>query len=1366
MANTGTIDQLNFEVIIDDSSFNTTIKALNQAAQELNVSLSSILGQLGKGGVKSFEKLSATVQGTNTQLARSRDLMRDLTQLAGITFGIAGIRQFISGLTRITGEFEVQKAALTSMLQDADKADAIFKELRTQALQSPYTFQDLSKYAKQLTAFNIDSEQLVETEKRLADVAAGLGVDMGRIILAYGQVKAAGVLKGTELRQFTEAGVPLLQQLADQIKRTEGNAISLSEVFQRISKKEIPFEMVEQAFRDMTNAGGQFYNMQEVLVGTLQGKIGKLRDVWQQLLYDVGSSSDILKSGVDALTAVVSNLNKFGGIIKSLVVGVGAYGAMLAVAATAQKLVFGAEALANLGKYIKQIRAATTAMEAFSMASHMASTVAVVLGALVAVGFGLYKSFEKANEGQRRLNKTMAAFDGQADKEIEKLDELKAKFESAAKGTKEYDDAREEIIKNYGKYYDGLDTEIDKVGSLETAYDKLTTAVRESLRERQYQEFEKEERRIMDEAIGTALEDLTEKAYKKLGRASGYSLMNSLRDAIKNSTSRQDFYSQFDIVFMRGLGPGLMNKIDKVFALAEKKRADYLKNTRALINEYGLNNSNLDPDFIGPILPAAGKTDNTKPEQQTWSGNRKNQAEEEEKLLKARISGLQKLKKAYDDLASNPLIGDDNAKSLMERFYGVTNMDFEGQIRELADQLIRLNPELTEYVEGINEAFGKDAVSEYVKSLSALDSVGEKITEYLSKDFSVDGEKVGYKISKAFTDLFNKNVKIDLNVDKIVKDLEEAGGAIRTNYLIENADKFKEAGISEEEQERLADAYWDEYKKRRVTELRDQAEQEKAYNKKATEEQVKGFASEIYGELTRGLDLSDWAHKSLGEINDIIQKLGEVDLPGEIKEKLKDYPELLKALSEALGELADADVDKANQKKWEKVAKGLQKAAKALSPAIAAMRGLGEAMGDEWLSDMADHLDNLVSTTSSFIDSMAKGEPFSAYTAAISYAVNEVMGLISANIELKRSIRETAEESRRQAFSNSLSQGVDSIFGSNELKKVNNAITSIEKLRKLTAADRGDNRDMNTSKQAKWWEFFLAPTASSAWAKLFTSKTDTLSGMASKLGMSLYDEYGNLSADTLSAILNTYKDLKQADKEWIQSAINNSEAYAEAMEQLDGVMESLFGDIATSATDAIVNGWLEAQSAALNYADILDDVAQSYAKMLIKSMILDEVLNEDAVKAVKEAFVRGDSVKAMALVEENLQKIADMEPVFQQVMEGFEPYFNREGSGTSGSTSSGIKSITEDTANLLASYINAMRADLSVVRAMQTVGWQDVKAIREAVQGQYTPNYNEYMAQIAANTYDMAQSNMEILSRIKSVITPSPSGGSAVRTSR
>ena len=119
----------------------------------------------------------------------------------------AGIRM-IKNLATITGEFEMQKISMQAILQDAEKGAAIFERIKELAVISPFQFKDLVSYTKQLSAFSIPYEDLYDTTKMLADLSAGLGVGMDRLILAYGQVRSAAVLRGQELRQFTEAGIP------------------------------------------------------------------------------------------------------------------------------------------------------------------------------------------------------------------------------------------------------------------------------------------------------------------------------------------------------------------------------------------------------------------------------------------------------------------------------------------------------------------------------------------------------------------------------------------------------------------------------------------------------------------------------------------------------------------------------------------------------------------------------------------------------------------------------------------------------------------------------------------------------------------------------------------------------------------------------------------------------------------------------------------------------------------------------------------------------------------------------------------------------------------------------------------------------
>ena len=150
---------------------------------------------------------------TNKTLFSQRTLAIQLSNQIGTMFSIYAAERFISKLADVRGEFEMQQISLRAILQDADAANTIFNQIKSLAVVSPFEFKDLVGYTKQLSAFSVPVNELYDTMKSLADVSSGLGVDMGRIILAYGQVRSAAVLRGQELRQFTEAGIPLVDEL-------------------------------------------------------------------------------------------------------------------------------------------------------------------------------------------------------------------------------------------------------------------------------------------------------------------------------------------------------------------------------------------------------------------------------------------------------------------------------------------------------------------------------------------------------------------------------------------------------------------------------------------------------------------------------------------------------------------------------------------------------------------------------------------------------------------------------------------------------------------------------------------------------------------------------------------------------------------------------------------------------------------------------------------------------------------------------------------------------------------------------------------------------------------------------------------------
>ena len=244
-------------------------------------------------------------------------------QMLGL-YSIYTLERFIRGLVDIGGEFEQQELALSAMLNDAGKAHEIFGSIKNLAVVSPFGVRELNDYTKQLKAFSIPYNELYETTKRLADISAGVGVDMGRIILAYGQVRSAAFLRGQELRQFTEAGIPMVEALADKFSKLENRVISAGEVIDMISKKKVSFEDVKDVLWGMTDDGGKFHNMQEVLSESLSAKWKNLGDAIDIMMADMAESMNgTLKGTAEMLTELTSNWQSLVPVIEAAVIAFG-----------------------------------------------------------------------------------------------------------------------------------------------------------------------------------------------------------------------------------------------------------------------------------------------------------------------------------------------------------------------------------------------------------------------------------------------------------------------------------------------------------------------------------------------------------------------------------------------------------------------------------------------------------------------------------------------------------------------------------------------------------------------------------------------------------------------------------------------------------------------------------------------------------------------------------------------------------------------------------------------------------------------------------------------------------------------------------
>lgn len=225
------------------------------------------------------------------------------SKMFAVALGAAVIA--VGGLAvKAAAEFEQTEVAMTTMLGSAEKAQQLLKDLTDFAAKTPFEFTGITKTAKQLLAFGIENEKLIPTLKSLGDVAAGLSVPIEQVAYAYGQVRSANQLYGTELRQFVNAGIPILAELASMF------GVTTAEAKKMVEEGKVGFDDVEKAFNNMSGAGGRFNNLMIKQSATLAGKWSNLKDIANLTFRELGEKLlPTLKTALDGVIGALQGLD-------------------------------------------------------------------------------------------------------------------------------------------------------------------------------------------------------------------------------------------------------------------------------------------------------------------------------------------------------------------------------------------------------------------------------------------------------------------------------------------------------------------------------------------------------------------------------------------------------------------------------------------------------------------------------------------------------------------------------------------------------------------------------------------------------------------------------------------------------------------------------------------------------------------------------------------------------------------------------------------------------------------------------------------------------------------------------------------------
>ena len=653
----GTIDQLNFEVILDDKEFNNKVQADIRLAQQLNTQLSNLLqakfsvtqvsaqdaasakrvsgiiakqatdqekitrekiktseaeervrtqtqktaNEMEKGrtaaaktavaqqklateqnktalaatrvenalsrSVGAQNRLTSAARRTNAAYTKQDKMLRDLSSVFFQYASIFGASQFISSVVRITGEFELQKTTLGAILGDLRSAEGILSQIKELAVESPFAFKELTTYAKQLSAFSVPAEELFQTTKMLADVSAGLGVDMNRLVLAFGQVKSAAFLRGQEVRQFTEAGIPVLEELAKQFEELEGRAISAGEVFDKISARLVPFEMIEKMFKNMTSEGGKFYKMQEIQAETLKGKVSNLKDAFEIMMNEIGTDkSDFLKNQVDNLRSLMENWKKLSAILTTVIVTYGTYKATVLSVLAVEKLLLTVQTFKKWQRFNAVLAASGvrfsklgTLMKVFGISS--AAAIAGAAAAVAALTAAIVIAIKRSNQLSNELDKIITGESINSEKSIEGLNNLMDSLKRAKQGTQEYRNIISELNRKYGEYLPKVLSEADAYDQVRIAADGAAEAIKNRARAIAFERGQE----AIEKSYGKQLRNLTSDLRGTVTSLSGkdeeaaVDFMQEFNLALANAAADKDAWVVFEETFAKFFGASVLS---------------------------------------------------------------------------------------------------------------------------------------------------------------------------------------------------------------------------------------------------------------------------------------------------------------------------------------------------------------------------------------------------------------------------------------------------------------------------------------------------------------------------------------------------------------------------------------------------------------------------------------------------------------------------------------------------------------------------------------------------------------------------------------------------------------------------------------
>lgn len=1374
----------------------------------------------------SANKYAGSLGGITKNMRTQFNLAVQLrNQLANI-YSVYAAERFLTQIIEIGGEFQKQRVALQTMFKDATKADVLFGQIKELAVVSPFEFKELAGYTKQLAAFNIPYEEMYDTTKRLADISAGVGVDMGRIILAYGQVRSAEFLKGTELRQFTEAGIPLLQKLADKFTLLEGRVVSVGEVFDKISKREVPFQMVKDVLWDLTNEGGQFYNMQGALADTLAGKLSNLRDAYDVMLADIAESNNsTLSKGLDLITDTMSNWEELSDIILTVVATYGSYKAAIMILTVAQKVYNSSLGVSGLINFLRSTQMLTRATQAQIVVQKVLNTVMkanpiILVASAIAGLIGSYTLFSnKAKETQEiitDLNESLGKLQTnfEENKGMEKLIDEYELLSNKQNKTTEESKRLETVTASLKSHFKGAAMEVNAyTGELEMSVKKMREANEESLE-------------MAKKAAKGNLRD-AEKREAELEKK-----LEAIKNKYKAGTGTYIAGATAPLVFSRTEED--LEKYAEEYTDIENQLIAAQKATKKAREEFeNLGNTAKDADLgntlsgwrkaIGDFISGNDRLKNLMPkdaeEYADWLKRFKDElseakdelarkekttglfSEDDINAARKRVQELQsvvdkfnisidnketKSTKNWSDILQNQLqsLKDFRVKAELEIEQAVVNSMAEGGEKELAQLNLNHKKRLSEIDKQTNEIVKKYKEAEKARWMK--ENPGKKESEFKSSitginDLPSEFQDIIQQLVETENKLYTKSVTDYFNsVAKEFQGYLEKRKSIEQEYAKKRNVLFKSGASADT----IKETYYqeDEALKRLDVEI---AQRENTFQSWVNK------LSSIGLEQLRKMLIEAQAELMKAEISD-----------SDNGEKLASYRAMLVKIREELDkiergerEAQGKDDNKGKIKDWKELYKVLDKVNDSFIEIGDSVGGTAGKIIKE-AGQMTSSLLQMANAVKSIETNMESLDKASVILTAISAGLKVVTGIFGLfnrtdyMAEYRKEVAKLNDELKKVKENARIDSGeYDTIFGTDEWA---NARNNIDAARDALMRYQSTLNDIKNRKVYEDVSDKVANIFDIDLDKTFDSLEESLANMQVQIRHStwfrsakyaslkdaapeLFNEDSSVNMDALAEFVNSdmFKKLSEENQRYLQQMLDNWSTYEEALDSVKNYLTGIFGDLGNTMMDALVDAFENGTDAAKKFTDSVSDMLEKLATNMIYSATLGSIMEKAQERMLEitknEKLSDDEKFKEYTSVMEGMTNDAlAQQEMAMKLMEKYKKMAKEKGwdiytpdNEKQNGLSSSIQGVTEDTANLLGSYLNAIRHDVSVKRSLlEDIAGNLLPTMSITAQAQL-----QQLNAIAANTKANADAAIEIQksstliqNALSSVITQGKSG--------